>query len=447
MAVLKQHVASGETASTKQFIDQIVSTKQLDVQIKSPDYRRLAQQLQRAEIEALKRSIERDDGDFGGRPTDAIVRPPTGKAPVVAAPGESITELFEAYATENPRDVRINTLNQSRVLIDIFSQFVGRRFPVANISKKEVREWKTALKEFPVKASETALFKDLDFRQIVTANRLHKRRCISAKTINKYLAALGSFARWLVTQGFLENNPTTGMFTKIDKDTQKVFPYGVSQLQTIFHSPLFLGCESDTQASKPGKLQIRDHRFWLPILSLFSGARLGELAQLLTADIQKRNDHWLLRLTKEGDAEKHLKTKGSERYVPVHPELITLGLIRHNTNMKMSGEKWLFPEICADARNDRAGKYSRFYGRYIKQIGVKIDKTLNFHSFRHGFSDALRNAGYLDEQFKFLLGHTQNNVTGRYGVIQEGDIATRVELVNSVEYKGLDLSHLVNSVE
>jgi site-specific recombinase XerD len=44
---------------------------------------------------------------------------------------------------------------------------------------------------------------------------------------------------------------------------------------------------------------------------------------------------------------------------------------------------------------------------------AKVDKTVNFHGLRHGIANAFRNAGYLDEQFNMLLGHTKATTTGR----------------------------------
>ena len=39
------------------------------------------------------------------------------------------------------------------------------------------------------------------------------------------------------------------------------------------------------------------------------------------------------------------------------------------------------------------------------------------YSFRHGAADALRRAGYLERDFGFLMGHGDNNMTGRYGMM------------------------------
>ena len=89
------HSGTGEVSSTSKVIEALVKSKHLLTDEHSPTYRRLAQQLQRAEIEAIKRTLERDEGEFGGKPSDPIVRPPTGSPTVVAALGESVMELFD----------------------------------------------------------------------------------------------------------------------------------------------------------------------------------------------------------------------------------------------------------------------------------------------------------------------------------------------------------------
>jgi integrase len=444
LALLKAELAKGETKSVKTVLAGVVETRDLNLPPRSAEERNLAQLLQRAEVQALARATERDAGDFGGSVTDPAIKPPSAAAPLVAAPGESIMELFEAFARDNPNGSRPETMKQSRTVVELFSQFAGKHLPAAAINKKEVRDWKEALRHYPVKATETAEFKGQDFRQTVDTNRKLKKRAISDKTLNRYLAALGSYCKWLVAHGYLNDVPTSGMFIKVDKSRQKVFPYKVDELKTIFSSPLYVGCLSDRKPHTAGNHHVRDHRFWVPLISLFSGARMGEICQLMTSDIVEKGGSWVLRITNDDSEEKHLKTKGSQRIVPIHPMLIELGLLSLHKQMVARGEEWLFPEIILDSRGSRSGKLSDSYRKYVRRIGVKIDNSVNFHSFRHSFTDALRGAGHLDHQFAFLLGHTQNNVTGRYGALQEGDLARRRALIDSVSYEDLDLSHLVS---
>lgn len=65
------------------------------------------------------------------------------------------------------------------------------------------------------------------------------------------------------------------------------------------------------------------------------------------------------------------------------------------------------------------------------------------YSFRHGAADALRRAGFLDEQFGFILGHTAGTMTQRYGTLPQGMLEQRVELINAIAYPGLDIDHLI----
>ncbi|MDF7826851.1 hypothetical protein P4B35_22680 [Pontiellaceae bacterium B12227] len=70
-------------------------------------------------------------------------------------------------------------------------------------------------------------------------------------------------------------------------------------------------------------------RYWVPLLGLYTGARLNELCQLHTDDVYQLDGVWLIDIN-DNDApktHKHLKNASSERLVPVHPELIRRGFI------------------------------------------------------------------------------------------------------------------------
>jgi len=180
------------------------------------------------------------------------------------------------------------------------------------------------------------------------------------------------------------------------------------------------------------------------LIGLYSGARLGEIAQLLTADLRQIHGTWVFHITREGSSRKSVKTAGSERLIPVHSALIRLGLLKYHAAMMASGHENLFPEIKPDGRGFMSGNPSAFFNDYFAAIGVKKDKKVNFHSFRHGIADAFRNAGYLDEQFGMLLGHTKATTSGRYGIMPQGILADRVKMIESVVFQGLDLSALGN---
>jgi hypothetical protein len=69
--------------------------------------------------------------------------------------------------------------------------------------------------------------------------------------------------------------------------------------------------------------------FWLPLLALYSGARLNELAPLTVRDVKRDEPSGLHYMTVIEDTEggRTVKTEGSLRAVPIHPELIRIGIL------------------------------------------------------------------------------------------------------------------------
>ncbi|MDQ6436611.1 hypothetical protein RB623_21385 [Mesorhizobium sp. LHD-90] len=136
---------------------------------------------------------------------------------------------------------------------------------------------------------------------------------------------------------------------------------------------------------------------------------------------------------------------GAMRVVPIPPELIKLGFIKYRDDMHTAGRARLFPEAQRNARGQMVAEFSREFGRYLTRIGMKMGRSLSLYSFRHGIADAFRSAGFLDEQFGMLLGHTKHSTTGQYGIMPEGPLMQRVEMINAVAYPGLETSHLMPS--
>lgn len=438
LAECRKHLANGETAPISAYADEVIQRDGLLMERGSPAYRDLCQRLQRAQIQFLERSMERDSGNWTGAPTDPIVRPPDptmGKR--LAAPGETIMELYDRFKAEKIGSARADTWDQNRKIVKLFAEFIGEASHVSAITRKAVRNWKHELAKWPLKAADTKAFEGLSFRKVIEKNATVGKPPISDKTRNKYLSAVGSFATWLLQNEFIDDDVMSGMYLEIDKRQKKRFPFSTDQLNTIFKSPLFSTCMGNGQESEPGNVTIRDWRYWIPWIGLFSGARLGEIAQLLVSDLRQLHGAWIIHITEEGSTLKSTKTKGSQRVVPVHSELIRLGLLDYHASIVERGETQLFPQLKPDARGFFSGEASKFFNGYFRAIGAKVDKRVNFHSLRHGFVDALRAAGYLDEQFNVLLGHTKATTTGIYGVLPQGILSERLKMIEAVTFPNI----------
>lgn len=136
LAALKAALASGDGKLIEPAVKDFIARHRLLVDSGSEEYRELCVLMTRAEIEGLQRTLERDRGDFTGAPKDPIVKPATGIAREVAAPGETIMELFDTYVRENPNQIKPDTLAQARRDVGLFVEHVGSTFPVHRSTRR-----------------------------------------------------------------------------------------------------------------------------------------------------------------------------------------------------------------------------------------------------------------------------------------------------------------------
>jgi hypothetical protein len=57
-------------------------------------------------------------------------------------------------------------------------------------------------------------------------------------------------------------------------------------LVRLFKTPVWTGCKSAHRRSVAGPEIIRDEKFWLPLIAVFSGARQEEICQLHVTDVR-----------------------------------------------------------------------------------------------------------------------------------------------------------------
>ncbi len=182
--------------------------------------------------------------------------------------------------------------------------------------------------------------------------------------------------------------------------------------------------------------------FWVPLIALYTGARSGEIIQLYVDDIKEKQDVLYFTLNLEGE-DKRLKTSGSERLTPVHPDLVEMGLLKHVEARRTQGELRLFPEMSMGADGYYSSPYPKHYGRFLESINVKKKGKNSFHSFRHNFEDACRDSGISKGVMDALQGHREDGMSGRYG---RGYRLQKLEEMRRLHYRDLDLEHLMVEV-
>ena len=415
----------------------IVIEQQWDVPRDSPEFFKLCMRVRSARLHALAAIEARDRGDF----LSAIANPTepdhvtAGKVVALkqrAKVGETLVDLLPQYLADEGVRLSSEEREKKKKVVKLFAEFVGLERNVATITRVDFRDFKLKLKKWPRVANNQSAFKGKDFNAIVKKNEQIGGRTIGQATVNNYLSSLGAFFGWLFRNSYTsEANITHGLLVKRDRDAAARDPYSAADLEQIFSLPIFTGSASLDDIATPGKTRVNDWRFWIPVLCAYSGARLGEIAQLRVEDVKKVGTHqtWALHITDEGEG-MAVKTRGSVRIVPVHAELIRLGFPKYRELIAKEGFERLFPELQADKHGRFAGGITEWWRGYTARF--KIQGT-NAYRFRHTFADALRAAGILDNEIGPILGHKEGTTTERYGVLPQGTVDRRAEIVNAVQ--------------
>jgi integrase len=177
--------------------------------------------------------------------------------------------------------------------------------------------------------------------------------------------------------------------------------------------------------------------YWLPLLGLFTGARLNEIGQLGTADVKKQDGVTFIHFTDQGEGQR-LKTGGkSRKRVPVHETLIKLGFLRYVDSMRKAKEERLFPDLRADSHGHLTGNWSKWFNRYLdKAVGI-TDAGKDFHSFRHTFKHHARACGIPEDQHDALTGHANVSVSRAYGGAEGYPLGQLAKAMKKLGFAGL----------
>jgi integrase len=146
-----------------------------------------------------------------------------------------------------------------------------------------------------------------------------------------------------------------GVRAEVHDDEDNGRPFTTDELNRIFRLPLFSGCSDGVEPKgllKPGDIQVRDDRFWIPLVLLLTGGRSSEIAGLATDDVHP--DHDTPHLIIQPNELRNLKNRHSRRMVPVHPYLKKMGFLEFARGRVASGEKQFFPMVEQLYYNDRA---------------------------------------------------------------------------------------------
>lgn len=158
-------------------------------------------------------------------------------------------------------------------------------------------------------------------------------------------------------------------------------------------------------------------QFWLPLLGLYTGARIDEPASMLLQDIVKEGDIWSFYMSGD-DASDGGKNDYAPRWLPIHPTLLALGFVEYVQMLKAEGHTRLFPDIGEAARDGFGKRATTDFTAYRRSVSVgaievKSRSVKTYHSFRSTVSTELEYAGVEGSTSRRLVGHEAKDVHGK----------------------------------
>lgn len=329
---------------------------------------------------------------------------PAGGAPVkvgVSGDDRRLRDLIRAYRAER---VTIygeeSTRRKFGLLFRVLEDVLGPDMPVRSIRRYHCVQVLSFLQTMPPNA--TKRFPELSLREAKEKAEREGLLGMAPNTVGSYMQNLTAILNWAEAGGWGCQANTRGLVRSREARVQRR-GFEPEELKHVFQGL------SSYRESQPT-------RFWVPALAVFTGARAGEICQLRVEDVVEVGDVPCLNLTvfdAKGRrvAEKRLKTASSERYVPLHPDLLAAGFLSFVGRQR---DARLFPDLVPGPSGNYSHSFSKWFGSYLDRVDLS-DPSLVFHSFRHGFRDACRDADISEETAMALGGWKGINQATKYG--------------------------------
>ena len=251
----------------------------------------------------------------------------------------------------------------------------------------------------------------------------------SPATVNKYMSQLSTLLGYASTLQWINGNPAQRLSLP-DRRREDEIRVACSNADV---KAIFEALQQDKRVFYESG---RYERYWLPLLGLYSGARVNELAQLSVADVFVEDNIPAIRITAQGDPLKRLKSESARRELPLHNDLLTLGFMVYVNNIKDQGHEKLFPNLKPGPKG-----YSHYFvakhftgknGWMRKKVPTVSDK-ITFHNFRHTVATQLKNSEEQERLIEELMGHKHSSLSlGRYGKPYKLNIRQRA--INKIDY-------------
>ncbi|WP_415717703.1 tyrosine-type recombinase/integrase [Roseibium sp.] len=356
----------------------------IPAEIGSSEWRQTMRAINEGEIEALKRACAVDEGDEPPPPpawiTDALseLEKPAEAASQSQEP--SIRKLFERWrAVSRTGDEETATCRRYRPAIESFIQHLGHD-DAQRVTNRDVSAW---------------------------AEHLLTKEGKAHSTVKKiHLVSVSGMLHWASDNSLINPIKIKARVKAPKQQLSRGKGYTEGEASKILHAAQAYKPDPDSKESE----HLSNAKRWLPWLAAFTGARIGELAQLRKEDVQERDDIHFVLLTPDAGTIKN----GHYREVPLHPQLIELGFLKF---VGASGSGPLFHGKAKNGKTTRqpSENTGKRLAAWLRSEGLAPLGVAPNHGFRHRFKTISIELELSGRVIDAIQGHSSGRAGDNYG--------------------------------
>lgn len=336
-------------------------------------------------------------------PRSGASRQRTVHTPEQAAGPSGIMQLFEDWWREAAATGRKPSTHESYLhTFRKFVEFLGHD-NLRRVSKADVVAFK-------------------DYRLSTPSTRTG--RVPSPKTVKESdLSALRAVFGWGVNNGRLSENPSINVTIKLPKPARlRSKGFTDDEATALLTKALHYTSTSESPKTAAAKR-------WVPWLCAFTGARVGEIAQLRREDVFNSGETWAIRISPDAGT---VKTN-QMREVPLHRQLLDLGFLAF-VEASSAGHLFINVPLGKSVLGVLQGLKNRL-AEFGREVVIDPYVAPN-HGWRHRFKTVGMEAGIPPRILDAIQGQAPRSVADTYGEVTlktMGDAVARLPSIRFAE--------------
>lgn len=222
---------------------------------------------------------------------------------------------------------------------------------------------------------------------------------LAPSTVNKLLAKLSACINWAKLNGHINHDYTKGLKLRGIESSRKAF--SEEELKAI----------AKTVCEEPETIK----RLYGQV-AMITGARAGEVAQILKEDIKEADGVWVIDINDNGP--KTLKTKHSKRCIPLTDGALGFALADFLSHVEgLSGPS-------APVFNMSRDVASKWFNEKVLPKAMNKTPDHVLHSLRHTVASRLKVSGCSETDAESILGHASQSLS--FSLYGKGQAINRI---------------------